>query len=62
MTRKHFIALAYALRYTKPDVSNPDDLEAYIQWEKVCCAVGEACRKFNANFNFTKFIDACEGR
>ena len=62
MTKKHFKKLAEMLRRTTPNINYDVDGRAYIQWQRDCQAVAEACREFNYQFNYIKFIDACEGR
>ena len=60
MTKKHCKELAEALRHSCP-MEGIGSLD-YYQWQKDCQAVADVCRKFNANFNYVRFIDACEGR
>jgi hypothetical protein len=60
MTKKHFKALAEALRETRPDLVIAP-LEYKIQWNSDVRAVANACRTFNPLFDYGKFINACGG-
>ena len=55
MTRKHFNAIADALRFSRPDFSTV----AHEQWEKDCSAMADACRSFNGQFDRGRFLRAC---
>ena len=46
MTRKHFIALAEALKTTGAS-------------EETCRAVAAVCKRNNANFQIDRFLTAC---
>jgi hypothetical protein len=55
MTRKHFIALADALRSARPAETpniNPD----MAQWELDCRRIADACKQFNPCFQSEKFL------
>ena len=56
MTRKHFKALADALKATRPD---PTFLPEWDQWEFCLREVAAACQSFNPNFDRARFLAAC---
>lgn len=58
MTRKHFEALAEALRFSQPPYGDHD---RWSQWDADVKAIATACKQFNANFDVERFLDACEG-
>lgn len=63
MSRKHFQALADALRYTRPYDSWPAD-EAdsrRVQWNKTVQAVALVCGSSNELFDEGRFLEACGG-
>jgi len=53
MTRKHFEALAAALRGTRPFPG--DSPEAWDQWRATVRAVTDTCYQFNGQFNRDRF-------
>ena len=55
MTKKDFIALAAALKHTKPSPY----VGEYRMWRDCVIAVLEVCAKDNAKFDRWKFINAC---
>lgn len=57
MTKKHFIALANALKSVRPDKS---DYKAWDQWQNTVGAVASVCEQQNAAFNRSTFYKACE--
>lgn len=64
MTRKHFEAIAGALRYNYPKATEWTTEEGFTaaadQWWSDCEAVAEACKAANSNFKMYKFLEACE--
>lgn len=56
MTRKHFKALAQALKSERPIVGWTNK---YVQWAQDVKALAEACAEFNENFDFERFYVAC---
>jgi hypothetical protein len=59
MTRQHFKALAEGMKDTRP---TPDaDDRILEQWDADVMAVALACRRFNSNFDRSKFYTACGG-
>lgn len=60
MTRKHYQALADALRSTRPDGYDATDTpEARLAWDRTVRAIAETLRTENANFNTDRFLTAC---
>jgi hypothetical protein len=57
MSRKHFRALADALKAEKPgDNWNPNKR---VQWELDVKAIANTCAQFNSNFKRDRFLTAC---
>ena len=58
MSKKHFEALAAALRASQP---NSDDHGGSLltQWQLDVDVVTEACARFNPNFDRARFLAAC---
>jgi hypothetical protein len=57
MSRKHFRALADALKAEKPgDNWNPNKR---VQWELDVKAIANTCAMFNCRFNRSRFLTAC---
>jgi hypothetical protein len=56
MTRKHFKALAQALKSERPSV---DWGNKHLQWTQDVKAIAEVCAKFNEDFDFNRFFEAC---
>jgi hypothetical protein len=59
MLRKHFIAIAAMLRASRPE--SHWDANKRAQWDMDVTAIADVCRRFNAQFNRSRFIDACGG-
>lgn len=55
MTKKHFIALAQAMKNNKPTYNDG----ALDQWHMDVKRLLEVCRMFNSNFDTTRFMLAC---
>lgn len=56
MTKKHFEALAQALKSERPSVSWSNK---YIQWCQDVKAVADVCGEFDDAFDFEWFYEAC---
>ena len=56
MTRKHLNKLAEELSKVRPAVGSDD----YYGWFSAVVAVTEACKAYNPNFDYARFIDACK--
>ena len=64
MSKKHYEALAKALRNTRPTVSdcgNSRNPPAIAQWERTRDAIITVCEASNPAFNRARFIKACAG-
>ena len=62
MTRKHFNALAIALKVAHPAFFGEDERdtsEARSAWITAVQGVADVCRQFNGNFDRGRFLDAC---
>ena len=61
MTRKHFEAIAQLMRYAKRDAVVSD---YYRGWEEcryiMAKGMAEICQEDSPNFNWKRFIEACE--
>lgn len=55
MTKKHFKALAEAMKNIKPDESW---LERSRQWENDLCTIAQVAEQFNPLFNRDRFYEA----
>ncbi len=63
MTKKHFIAFAKALSWTRPSIlgasDNPLHGAALDQWRDDVEAIIETCQQFNHHFDTDRFKHAC---
>lgn len=64
MSRKHYEALAAALKVAKPSVGFLETPKAYDAaalraWEHACMAVMDVCHADNPRFNYERFGKAC---
>lgn len=66
MSKKHFNRLAAKLAASKPNETTPeamicpDALPAMLkQWTKDVENVADVCDEFNENFNYPRFVAAC---
>ena len=67
MSKKHFEALAAALKFIKPSgnpVCPPKDVKVFHagqvkEWDYATEAVADACARFNPNFDRARFLKAC---
>jgi hypothetical protein len=55
MTKKHFEALAAALKAERP----MRQLVTFDQWKKDCVVIANTCQDFNPNFDRARFLAAC---
>lgn len=66
MTRKHFEAIAWALKVQRPECSaplpTPAELGRLAQWLSDCKAIADACYQFNGQFDRERFLDAAGTR
>jgi hypothetical protein len=60
MSKKHFIALADALRAEKP--GDKWDANKHVQWELDIKAVSNVCRSFNPRFNRERWLAYIAGK
>lgn len=59
MSKRHFIALADALRAEKPGTNwNSNKM---VQWELDVKAIADVCQRFNSNFKRQRFLDYVNG-
>jgi len=56
MTRKHFQAIAYALKSNEPNVKSEEDAALF---KSIVLSISSACRRFNPRFNADRFQHAC---
>ena len=61
MSRKHFVAIAEAMRSSRPDgdLKYAKDRARLDQWQTDCLAMADACRSFNGQFDRDRFLGAC---
>jgi hypothetical protein len=57
MSRKHFIALAAALKAEKPGANWCANKR--VQWALDVKAIANTCARFNCNFKRERFLTAC---
>lgn len=59
MSKKHFIALADALKAQRP--ADHWDPNKRVQWELDCRAIADVCGTFNERFNRTRWFEYLYG-
>jgi len=59
MTRKHFRALADALKTNQPSANSGNCQRDAELFKNIVVAIGTACRSFNSRFNADRFHRAC---
>ena len=57
MTKKHFEALAAALKAEKPGLHW--DPNKHVQWDNDVAAIASVCADFNGAFDRARFYKAC---
>ena len=62
MTRKHFEALARALRWSRPPGGILNGTEEMKVWTECVLQTAAVCADSNPAFDFNRFQDACMGR
>jgi hypothetical protein len=63
MTKKHFIALADAMRRCRPDQSDSNEYQrtALTQWQTDLRHVANFCQGQNPNFNYDRWMGYVSG-
>lgn len=62
MTKKHFIALADAMKATKPTwEASGEDVPALLQWNRDVRSLAAFCEAQNPRFNRTRWINYVNG-
>ena len=59
MTRKHFKALADALKDSHPTQTGDASPDSAETWKRTVENVAYACRSFNPHFDRARFLAAC---
>ena len=59
MTKKHYIALAYALKAVRPSPTYGSN--KHMQWERDLNAIADVCAQFNQRFNRDLWVDYIYG-
>lgn len=59
MSKKYFEALAAALKFAHPGLTDHDTAQARATWADTVNAVADACQSFNGAFDRARFVDAC---
>lgn len=62
MTKKHFEALAKALKDSKPFGVPGGSTQGINQWVEDCKIVGAVCCRFNPNLDYIQFLEDCGAR
>ncbi len=62
MTKKHFQALAMALKFTRPiDLGITETMAARLrQWQYDVRNMANVCKMFNSKFSYERFLRACD--
>jgi len=56
MSRKHFQAIAHALKINEPNVKSEQDVALF---KGIVLSISNACRSFNPRFDGIRFQRAC---
>ena len=59
MSRKHFQAIAQALKINEPNADSEHYEREAELFKSIVFAIGAACRSFNPRFNADRFQRAC---
>lgn len=59
MSKKHFIALADALKVIRPSA---DNIDRVVQWEKTVTAIADVCESENHAFNRVRWVNYILGK
>jgi hypothetical protein len=63
MTKKHFIALADAMRRAEPQLTDTEFRSGeHKQWERDIIEIAGACHESNPAFNTERWIDYIKGK
>jgi hypothetical protein len=59
MSRKHFQAIAHALKINEPNVNSENYEQEAALFKSIVHSISRACRSFNSRFDTNRFQRAC---